>query len=185
MSNKIRSKNSEMEKILTLLETMAEEGLTKHMNPEDFGVDSIYYYKKSNDDPERKHFFKKWLKDRGYRDVTIIDWKYSPYDIYAKDAQGNDCVYELKCRDKYNDTSSTDYGDSIIDENKYNELSQLPYKVYIVNFFTDAFYIHSLDSECESQHYPRCRANMDWDRHIVSKYIVSYNNKNGKRYEYN
>lgn len=183
--NKIRSSNDAIEAILTLLETMSKDGTNQRMRPEDFGVDSIYYYKMDNKrDPERKEFFKVWLEGQGYTDVTIIEWEFSPYDIYAKNKNGEDCVFELKNRAKYSETHSTDWNDSIIDEKKFNELMNLPYKAYVVNFFTDLFCIHSIDEEYEIQHQPRCRANMDWDQHIVSKNIVSYKHKEKNKYEY-
>ena len=183
--NKIKSSNDELEAILTLLEILSKDGTNQRMRPEDFGVDSIYYYKMDNKkDPERKEFFKVWLEGQGYTDVTIIEWEFSPYDIYAKNKKGEDCVFELKNRAKYSETYSTDWNDSIIDEKKFNELMNLPYKAYIVNFFTDIFCIHSIDEEHEIQHQPRCRANMDWDQHIVSKNIVSYKHKEKNKYEY-
>ena len=130
------------------------------------------------DDKEGKTFFSHYLEERGYDYVSIPDAVFCPYDIEAyKD--GVRYIFELKNRP----ITSTKYGDSIIDSGKYTKLSQLDAKVYVVNFFTDCFHIHKLDSFDEKQNH-MCQKTNNWDRTKVPRILISYKNKPTTRYEY-
>ena len=132
----------------------------------------------STDDIEGKQYFSQYLKHNGYDHISIPDAIFCPYDIEAYKG-GVRYIFELKNRP----ITSTRYGDSIIDSGKYNKLSKLDADVYIVNFFTDCFHIHRLDSFDEKQNH-MCQKTNNWDRTKVARTLISYKNKSTTRYEY-
>ena len=129
-------------------------------------------------DIEGKIFFSHYLESKGYDHISIPDAVFCPYDIEAY-RNGQRYIFELKNRT----VTSTQYGDSIIDSGKYSKLSQLDAKVYIVNFFTDCFHVHKLDSYDERQNH-MCQKTNNWDRTKVPRILISYKNKQSTKYEY-
>lgn len=130
-------------------------------------------------DTEKKLYFKEYLESQGFTNIDIPSDPYCIYDISGT-LDNTEYYYELKVRS----VTSTQYGDSIIELSKYNNLKGLQSPVYVVNFFTDCFHIHPLLSEHENQdHY--CQKTNNWDRHKIRKVLISYKNTNKSRREYN
>lgn len=134
-------------------------------------------------DPEGIQWFKEWLDRKGFTNITIPQNEFSYYDIEA-DKGDKHYIFEIKNRNRYKTTNSYDWGDTIIDQSKYIILSTYEDQVYVVNLFNDCFCIHKLEEEHEIQHQQRCRANMNWDRRITTKNLISYKNKPIHCYRY-
>lgn len=128
-------------------------------------------------DPEGKEFFKRYLQSNGFEDINTTS-KMAFYDMYAK-KDGITYFFELK----YRPITSTQWGDSIIESIKYDKLKTLGDNVYVVNFFTDCFHIHKLDSQYQLQEW-MCQKTNNWDRHKVRKVLVSYTNTDKTRRGY-
>ena len=134
-------------------------------------------------DPEGIRWFEGWLERRGFNNIIIAPDPYSPYDLSATKNDIN-YLFEIKNRNRYKITNSYDWGDTIIDQSKYIILSAYKDQVYVVNLFNDCMCIHKLEDEHEIQHQPHCKANMNWDRRITSKNLISYKNKPNNCYKY-
>lgn len=137
----------------------------------------------NQNDPEGVLWFKSYLESKHFENIHIPEDKFSPYDIEA-DKDGKHYIFEIKNRNRYKITNSYDWGDTIIDQSKYIILSTYKDQVYVVNLFNDCMCIHKLEDEHEIQHQPHCRANMNWDRRITSKNLISYKNTQQSKREY-
>lgn len=98
-------------------------------------------------DPEGKLFLKKYLEGRGYK-VDIPTNPYSCFDLIAS-KNGKVFVFELKMRN----CDSHKYGDSIVELDKIKNLKLLDFekgtRSYVVNFFSDCFHAHPIDTFCD------------------------------------
>lgn len=137
----------------------------------------------NNDDPEGIQWFKSYLEKNDFENIHIPENEFSPFDIEG-DKGGKHYLFEIKNRNRYKITNSYDWGDTIIDQSKYIILSAYKDQVYVVNLFNDCMCIHKLEDDHEIQHQPHCKANMNWDRRITSKNLISYRNKPKNCYRY-
>lgn len=175
-NNKIRSKNNELEQILTILETFADQRAFADLDPRDFGAN----YDKQTD-PEKKEYFVYWLRKNGYENIVTPKDEYCIYDISATKG-GKQYIFELKKRT----CLSTDYGDTIISMYKYRMLESFHnagYKVKVVNLFKDCIHIHDWDSPKEFQDHYAQKTN-NWNRSKTRKILVSYKNSKDSKYIY-
>lgn len=176
MSNKIKSKNSEIEKILEMLEVCGNQRMFKDIDPRELGAN---YDKQS--DPERKQYFVWYLRKMGYENIVTPNDEYNIYDISATKG-GKQYIFELKRRS----CLSTDYNDTIISMYKYRMLESFynaGYTVKIVNLFKDCIHIHNWDSPSEFQDHFAQVTNDNKDTK-VRKVLVSYKNSNDSKYIY-
>ena len=137
----------------------------------------------NNDDPEGIQWFKAFLEKNDFENIHIPENEFSPFDIEG-DKGGKHYLFEIKNRNRYKITNSYDWGDTITDQSKYIILSAYKDQVYVVNLFNDCMCIHKLEDDHEIQHQPHCKANMNWDRRITSKNLISYRNKPKNCYRY-
>lgn len=130
-------------------------------------------------DPEGKIWFSGWLESKHFTNITISEDQYSPYDISA-DKDGKHYIFEIKNRP----CTSYAYNDNIIELSKFNILHTLAGEKYIINFFTDCFYISGIDDEHELQsHF--CQKTNNWNRNKVRKVLVSYKHNELNKRNYN
>lgn len=130
-------------------------------------------------DPEGKIWFSGWLESKHFTNITIPEDQYSPYDISA-DKDGKHYIFEIKNRP----CTSYAYNDNIIELSKFNILHTLAGEKYIINFFTDCFYISGIDDEHELQsHF--CQKTNNWNRNKVRKVLVSYKHNELNKRNYN
>lgn len=132
----------------------------------------------NNNDPEGIYWFKEYLERHHFTNINIPDNQYCSFDIEA-DYRDKHYIFELKNRP----CTSTAWNDSIIELSKFNILHHLDGEKYIVNFFTDCWHIHNLESEHEEQHH-FCQKTNNWSRNKVRKILISYKNTNKTRREY-
>ena len=87
-------------------------------------------------DEKSKVLFGKFLIKKGFGNIQFTTSS-CRWDLEAE-YKGNKYYFELKDRRVYKGLHVDDYGDSIIEEGKYEELKKLPEgKVYISNIFLD------------------------------------------------
>lgn len=129
-------------------------------------------------DPEGKIWFSEWLDKKHFTNITIPTDPHCYYDIEA-DKDGKHYIFEIKNRP----CSSVAWGDSIIELSKFNILKTFSGEKYIVNFFTDCFHLHHLESDHQLQNR-FCQRTNNWDRNKIKKVLVSYKNTNKTKHEY-
>ena len=133
-------------------------------------------------DPEGKLFLKQYLENKGYK-VDIPTNPYSCFDLVAS-KNGKAFVFELKMRN----CDSRKYGDSIVELDKIKNLKLLDFekgtKSYIVNFFSDCFHVHPIDTFCDIQVHKARKTTQFENQEWTTKFYCSYRNGDKSRVDY-
>ena len=147
---------------------------------------------RTNNDPELKYYFKRFLESKGYTDVKLMPG-FREYDIEAtaptQDTPGSDPRFptihrfELKNRCWRRPTRSDKYGDVIIEFKKFLKLCDHRKHTYVVNFFEDAFYIVSVSAPSDIKKY-NCPKTVYWGGERLDKELCCWPLAVCKRIEY-
>lgn len=135
-------------------------------------------------DEESKTLFGKFLIQRGFRDIQFTS-TFCPYDLEAE-YQGKTYYFEIKDRRGLKKVCVDTYGDSIIEENKYNELKLLPKdSVYISNIFEDhKLTLFKLEDEFHTEERWANKTSYFRDRRRVLKTFCCWLNTKEHIYDY-
>ena len=142
---------------------------------------------RTNNDPELKYYFKRFLESKGYTDVKLMPG-FREYDIEAT-APGGDPRFptihrfELKNRCWRRPTRSDKYGDVIIEFKKFIKLCDHRKHTYVVNFFEDAFYIVHIYVNPDIKKY-NCPKTVYWGGERLDKELCCWPLEVCKRIEY-